>query len=82
MAEIITWADGYGVWHVSVPVSDDSESAAWDAIFLELAERSHPSRMAFAAKHMTVTSERITNHGTRVYRETWPGDFPELHESE
>lgn len=80
MPEITTWADGYGVWHASVPVSDDSESVAWDAIFLELAERANETSVTFAAKYMTVTSEHITNHGTRVYRETWPDDFPELSE--
>lgn len=77
---IVTWADGYGVWHASVPVDTDSERRAREAILDELRVRSHPSHMDFAYKHMTVTLDRITNHGTVIYRETWPDEFPELAE--
>jgi hypothetical protein len=80
MEQIVTWADGYGVWHASVPIDSDSEKRARDAILDELRIRSHPKNMVFAYKYMTVTQERINNHGTVVYRETWPDEFPELAE--
>jgi hypothetical protein len=81
MVLITTWADGLGVWHASVPLDTDSERRAREAILDELRIRSHDSRMTFAYKHMTVTRERITNHGTVVYVETWPENYPELQES-
>ena len=85
--KIETWADGFGTWHASVPLAsidlimsdpDAAESQqasmARDAIIAELAARDN--RMGdterFARAVMTVERERITNHGTAIYREVWP----------
>lgn len=69
---ITTWADGYGTWHASVPLDTDSERRAREAILDQIRVRGDAT---FAAEHMIVTRERITNHGTAVYRETWPDDL-------
>lgn len=64
---VITWADGYGTWHASVPLTDspmlDAQSAS-KAIKEELVARGMDSTLT-----VLVTRERVTNHGTAVYGE-------------
>lgn len=65
--KITTWADGYGVWHASVPLSGSRHKdalAARRAILAELRERGHIDPSA-----IRVTRERVTNHGTVASRE-------------
>lgn len=63
-----TWADGYGRWHASVPLSGSwrkDAAAARKLIMDELFARSAPNvRPVFS-----ITLERITNHGTAIYGE-------------
>ena len=64
------WADGLGVWHASVPLSGNRHKDALAArrlIIEALEERYAPN---FNASSVSVTRERITGHGTAVYRET------------
>lgn len=70
--EVTTWADGFGVWHASVPLGNgDEANIAKAAILAELAQRGDAR---FAAEHMHVEAEHVTNHGTVVFRETWDPD--------
>jgi len=63
-----TWADGFGVWHASVPISGSpmrDALTARKAILAELEARERhldPSRVH-------VTREHVTNHGTVHYVE-------------
>ena len=63
-----TWADGFGVWHASVPISGSPQRdvmLARKAILAELEQRVRyldPSRVH-------VTREHVTNHGTAHYVE-------------
>jgi hypothetical protein len=61
------WADGFGTWHATVPLSDPRTEArqARALIRAEVAERqgARPGRIA-------VTRERVTGHGTAVYVES------------
>ena len=61
-----TWADGYGQWHASVPITTPARqaAAARRAIRAELAARGTDP-----AYPLRVTRERVTNHGTVIYRE-------------
>ena len=64
-----TWADGLGVWHASVPLGNgDEANIAKLAIIAELAVRGDAT---FAREHMHVEVERVTNHGTVIFKETW-----------
>lgn len=63
------WADGFGIWHASVPLSGSRQKdalAARSAIVTALAEREGPR---FDPSRVHVTLERITGHGTVVYVE-------------
>lgn len=64
-----TWADGFGVWHASVPMSGSRRRdamAARKAIMAELEERYAPN---YDPSTLHVTREHVTNHGTVIYRE-------------
>lgn len=72
-AEITTWADGFGIWHASVPLTDNPEAdadTARQAIIAELTPREGPG---FAPARVQVTREMVTNHGTAKYREVTEG---------
>lgn len=63
------WADGFGVWHASVPLSGSRQrdaNLARKMIRDELAERHSPN---FDPQVVGVTRVSVTNHGTAVYRE-------------
>jgi hypothetical protein len=67
--KVTTWTDGLGVWHASVPLGNgDEANIAKASILAQLAERGDAK---FAAEHMHVEAERVTNHGTVLFRETW-----------
>lgn len=59
-----TWADGFGNWHASVPLSDPITEArqARAAIRAEMKAREKGYRLP-------VQRERVTGHGTAVYGE-------------
>lgn len=63
------WADGFGRWHASVPLSG---SRARDA---QLARRKIIDEIAYREGRarnrikVSVTRERVTNHGTAIYGE-------------
>jgi hypothetical protein len=90
--KIETWADAFGTWHASVPLApldlimsdpdaaeDQQASMARDAIIAELALRgAAPSSVTFARAVMTVERERVTSHGTAIYREVWPSDVLDM----
>lgn len=62
-----TWADGYGVWWAEVPATGNRMADAALArrrIRAELAERGESRDY-----RLRVTRERITGHGTTIYRE-------------
>lgn len=68
--KVTTWADGFGIWHASVPLSGSRHKDALTArraIIAELEQREAPYR----AVRLQVTRERVTNHGTVVYQEVW-----------
>lgn len=62
------WADGFGRWHASVPITGNPRSEAAHArrlIMAALVERSNGvDRPVFS-----VTREHVTNHGTVHYVE-------------
>ena len=63
------WADGFGVWHASVPLSGSRHKDALAArrkIVGALEERYAPN---FDPRRVHVTRERITGHGTVIYKE-------------
>lgn len=65
------WADGYGKWHASVPISGSPQRdahAARKLIRAELEERYAPN---YDPSTLHVTRERVTNHGTVIYGEVW-----------
>lgn len=69
--KVHTWADSYGTWHASVPLTDDSAEVARNAIIAELRQRwDAPNTLT----RMTVERERVTDQGTVVYAEAWPGE--------
>lgn len=66
---VTTWADGYGLWHASVPLSGSRTRDAHVArrlIRTELEERYAPS---YDRHTLHVRREHVTNHGTAIYRE-------------
>lgn len=67
--KVTTWADGFGRWHASVPLSRSRHRDAMTArkaIVAELEERLAPN---FDPTTVHVTRERVTNHGTVIYQE-------------
>lgn len=64
------WADGYGKWHASVPISTPNKQAhaARALIHAELEERLAPN---YDRSTLRITREHVTNHGTVVYGEVW-----------
>lgn len=63
------WADNFGIWHASVPLSGSSQKdalAARKLIRAELTERYAPN---YDPSTLHVTLERITGHGTAIYKE-------------
>ena len=67
MGKVSTWADWLGIWHASVPLSGSQHKdamAARKAIRDEL-----DARDVSPAYALKVTRERVTNHGTAIYRE-------------
>lgn len=64
MSDITTWADGFGIWHATVPLTGDSAKVARRAILDELRQRGSVS-----ASRVKVEREHVTNHGTVHYRE-------------
>lgn len=72
MANVTTWADGFGRWHASVPISGSPQRdamAARKAILAELKLRYDAWNRPFDPSTLRVTRERITNHGTVIYQE-------------
>ena len=63
------WADAFGVWHASVPLSGSRAKdahAARKLIQAALEERYAPN---YDSRTLHVTRERVTNHGTVIYVE-------------
>ena len=76
MESIKTWADGFGTWHASVPITgDDAHDAATAhaAIVNELTQRQGPLPVDYT--RMRVVRTELTDFGTAQYKETWPGDL-------
>ena len=66
---VTTWADGYGRWWASVPLSGSRHRdapRARRAIVAELEARGGP---CFDASAVRVERAHVTNHGTAKYRE-------------
>jgi len=66
---VTTWADGLGIWHASVPMTDRpraDERRARDAIRSELVARESPR---WDPRVVEVALERVTAHGTAIYVE-------------
>lgn len=64
------WADGFGRWHASVPLTDSRRKDALTARALireALTEREGPQ---FDPTRVHVTRERVTEHGTAIYGES------------
>ena len=64
-----TWADGFGRWHASVPLSSSRHAdalVARRAIQAELVERYAPN---YDPTTLHVTRVSVTNHGTAHYAE-------------
>lgn len=67
MENVNTWADSFGRWHASVPLSNSRTESA-QARRLIKAELS--ARMgSYDPSTLHVKRERVTNHGTVVYGE-------------
>ena len=67
MNKITTWADGFGIWHASVPLSGSRHK---DAMTARKAIRDElDARDVSPTYALRVTREHITNHGTAHYRE-------------
>ena len=65
--KVTTWADGLGIWHASVPMSGSQHK---DAMTARKAIRDElDARDVSPAYALRVTRERVTNHGTAIYRE-------------
>lgn len=63
------WADGFGVWHASVPLSGSTQKDALAARRLILAALKEREGQGFSPKRVRVTREHVSNHGTVTYRE-------------
>lgn len=69
VCNVRTWADGFGRWHASVPVTGNplaDATTARNLIIAELAQREGPN---FAPSAVHVTRTKVTNHGTATYSE-------------
>lgn len=68
MNKVTTWADGFGIWHASVPLSGSRHK---DAMTARKAIRDElvAARGVFPYYALRVTRERVTFHGTAHYRE-------------
>jgi hypothetical protein len=65
---IVTWADGEGIWYASVPLSTNPRGDAMRArraIRAEMVERGEIGK----GYRVRVARERVTPHGTAIYRE-------------
>lgn len=65
------WADAYGVWYASVPLSGSRGRDANEARrVIREGMRSAIGTLEPPADHVIrVTRVRVTNHGTAIYRE-------------
>lgn len=63
------WADGFGLWHASVDISGSPTRDARKARALISAELEACYAPNYDARTLHVTRERVTWHGTVVYRE-------------
>lgn len=68
---VTTWADGFGVWHASVPLVGNRWREARQARQAILAELTEREARTFDPQAIHVTRERVTNHGTVHYVEVW-----------
>lgn len=67
IARATVWADGFGVWHASVPLSGSRQRDAATArklILAELEARGNGSPISFR-----ITRDHVTTRGTAVYKE-------------
>jgi hypothetical protein len=71
MSGITTWADGFGTWHASVPLTGHPVREAWQARQAIIAELTARESRTFNPRDIRVTREHVTNHGTAVYVEVW-----------
>jgi hypothetical protein len=62
------WADGFGKWHASVPITTPRAQAA---LARKLIRAEMDARDVSPQYVLRVTRERITNHGTVIYGEVW-----------
>lgn len=72
MAKVTTWADGFGMWHASVPISGSRHKDAMTAraaIVAEVKFRYDAWNRTLDPSAVRVTRERVTNHGTVIYKE-------------
>ena len=82
MASVNVWADGFGLWHASVPIKPDSTpSSLWrearSAIVDAITEREHRTFETWkdARRRVSQTTrvpkrpEHVTNHGTIIFCE-------------
>lgn len=63
------WADGFGVWHASVPITDSPRRDAMAARKLIKAELEARYAPNYDPRTLHVVKERVTSHGTVIYRE-------------
>ena len=67
MNKVTTWADGFGIWHASVPLSGSRHK---DALTARKAIRDELTARGVSLDYaLKVTRERVTFHGTAHYRE-------------
>ena len=82
MASVNAWADGFGLWHASVPIMPDSTpSSLWgearSAIVDAITEREQRAGEAWPDARRRVSQatrvpkrpEYVTNHGTIIFCE-------------
>lgn len=65
---VTTWADGYGRWHASVPLSTNPRGDAMRARRAIRAEMEARDEIG-PGYRVRVARERVTPHGTAIYRE-------------
>jgi hypothetical protein len=74
----VTWADGAGLWHASVPLHvnrEHEQAVAWHAILAELLPREQKAGESLEdtrrrlTRSLRLVRERVTAHGTVVYVE-------------
>ena len=67
MNKVVTWADGFGIWHASVPLSGSRHK---DALAARKAIRDELTARGVSPDYpLKVTREHVTFHGTAHYRE-------------